>query len=327
MKKISFLLCLLLFLCGCRSQADYLKSYTVMNTDNKTDIQVMISPSSADGFSTDLAVVSVEDAQAGYNAQAYEDVDATEIMLTGTSDNEVITASGIYNEMPPASLTKILTALVALQSDLDFDKTYTLTDDVRVDVVGAQLCGYEAGDEITLRDLFYSMLIYSGNDAANAVASIVSGGDIPAFCDRMNETAASLGATHTHFVTPNGLDDPDHYSTAYDLYLIFCECLKYDMFKDAISYSGYTAEYIHGGNKVSQTWETTNYYLLGKKDPPEGIKIIGGKTGTTDNAGLCLILYVEDEDSGKGYISVLLGSPDKDVLYKSMSNLLANIKK
>jgi D-alanyl-D-alanine carboxypeptidase (penicillin-binding protein 5/6) len=141
----------------------------------------------------------------------------------------------------------------------------------------------------------------------------------------MNEEAQRLGATQTNFVTPNGLDDPDHYTTAYDLYLIFNECLKYDVFKDAISQSSYTAKYIHNGEEYSRTYDSTNYYLLGYKTPPEGVSVIGGKTGTTDNAGLCLILYVEDDD-GNGYISVILGCIDKDTLYESMSNLLSNIR-
>ena len=129
--------------------------------------------------------------------------------------------------MPPASITKILTALVALETVQDLDQEVTLTDDVNVDVADAQVCGFKPGDKMTLKTLLYCMLIYSGNDAANAVASAVSGGDIPAFCDKMNAEAQRLGATQTHFVTPNGLDDPDHYTTAYDLYLIFKECLKY----------------------------------------------------------------------------------------------------
>ena len=116
-------------------------------------------------------------------------------------------------------------------------------------------------------------------------------------------------------------------TTAYDLYLIFKECLKYDVFKDAISIRpSYTADFTRDGQEMQQTYETTNYYLLGYKTPPDGVSIIGGKTGTTDNAGLCLILYVEDA-SGNGYISVLLGCPDKDTLYSSMSKLLSKIRK
>ncbi|MFR3435560.1 MAG: hypothetical protein ACLTSO_06625 [Coprococcus sp.] len=108
--------------------------------------------------------------------------------------------------------------------------------------------------------------------------------------------------------------------------MIFNECLKYDLFKDAIHQAHYTAVFTRNGQEVQQTYDSTNYYLLGNKTPPEGVSIIGGKTGTTDNAGLCLILYVED-GSGNGYISVLLGCPDKDTLYSSMSKLLSDISK
>ena len=266
----------------------------------------------------------MDESSSGLGADAMSGVDASEIFLTGTTDAQVIAAHHIYDQMPPASITKILTALTALRSGIDFDTEFTLTDDVVIDIYDAQVCGYVPGDVVSLRTLFYSMLIYSGNDAANAVASAVSGGDMAAFCEEMNRIASELGATHTHFVTPNGLDDPDHYTTAYDLYLIFNECLKYDEFRDAIAQSGYTGTYTHNGETVSKTWDSTNYYLLGKRTPPEGVIVVGGKTGTTDKAGLCLILYVEDS-TGKGYISVLLGCPDKDTLYESMSNLLANI--
>ena len=172
----------------------------------------------------------------------------------------------------------------------------------------------------------YCTLIYSGNDAANAVASAVSGGNVSEFCKQMNERASQLGATQTHFVTPNGLDTPDHYTSAYDLYLIFRECIKYDVFMDAVHQSSYTAFFERGGEEYSFTFPSTNHYFIDKADPPEGVTIVGGKTGTTDNAGTCLILYVEDKN-GNGYISLLLGSPDKDTLYDSMTKLLSNLNK
>ncbi len=329
MKKIfmlTFCLLGLVVMSGCASEAEYLKPYTVSNESDGAMASSMLLTDTYEGYAKNLGVVSLTDAASGYGGSAMDGVDATEIFLTGTTDAEVIAAKGIYTQMPPASITKILTALTALRSNVDLDETFTLTDDVVIDIYDAQVCGYEPGDQVTLRTLLYSMLVYSGNDAANAVASAVSGGDIPAFCDKMNEIAASLGATHTNFVTPNGLDDPDHYTTAYDLYLIFRECLNYDLFKDAFGLSSYTGTYIHGGAEVSKTWESTNYYVLGYKSPPEGIHVIGGKTGTTDKAGLCLILYVEETENNKGYISVLLGSPDKDTLYASMTNLLGNIQ-
>ncbi len=309
---------------GCSaSEQQMLGAYTASGSDSASSL---VAASAADGFSSDLSVISRDEASAGYGAAAADDFDAAEVFLTGTDDNKVLAASGIYKTMPPASLTKILTALTALKyADDKLDQEFTLTDQVTVSVSGAQVCGYEPGDVVTLRTLLYSMLIYSGNDAANAVACAVSG-DISSFCEKMNAEAASLGATHTHFVTPNGLDQADHYSTAYDLYLIFRECLKYDLFKDAISHSSYTASFKRDGQTMSLQFPTTNYYLLGQKTPPEGVTVVGGKTGTTDDAGLCLILYSTDKD-GKGYISVLLGCPDKDTLYNSMTNLLSNISK
>lgn len=327
MKKMIAAVCILtMVMCGCGSQAAYLKPYTVVTAGKSADVASMLHTDVWEGFAKDLGVVSVEDNDSGINQAMLSEISGTEILLTGTTDHTVLTAYNIYTQMPPASITKILTALVALKYGGDLDQKVTLTDDVNVDVPDAQMCGFKAGDEMTLRTLLYSMLVYSGNDAANAVASAVSGGDIAAFCDLMNEEARKLGAAQTHFVTPNGLDDPDHYTTAYDLYLIFNECLKYDVFKDAISQSQYTAEYIRDGKECRQTYDSTNYYLLGYKNPPEGVSVIGGKTGTTDNAGLCLILYVEDE-AGNGYVAVMLGCPDKDTLYASMSKLLSDIRK
>ncbi|MGN0204896.1 MAG: D-alanyl-D-alanine carboxypeptidase family protein [Coprococcus sp.] len=327
MKKFIAAVCIsVMVLCGCGSQTAYLKPYTVVTAGKTSDVVSMLNTDVWEGFAENLGVVSVEDSQTGVNAQTLSEINGTEILLTGTTDHTVLTAYNIYTQMPPASITKILTALVALKYGGDLDQKVILTDDVNVDVWDAQMCGFKPGDEMTLRTLLYSMLVYSGNDAANAVASAVSGGDIPAFCELMNEEARKLGATQTHFVTPNGLDDPDHYTTAYDLYLIFNECLKYDEFRDAISQSHYTAVFVRDGEECRQSYDSTNYYLLGNKTPPEGVTVIGGKTGTTDNAGLCLILYVEDE-AGDGYISVLLGCPDKDTLYASMSKLLSDIRK
>ena len=315
MKKILAAACICsVLLCGCQSQTAYLKPYTVVTASKTADAASMLNIEAWEGFAENLGVVSVEDSENGINQETLSQLDAKEIFLTGTTDKTVITAKNIYTQMPPASITKILTALVALETVQDLDQEVTLTDDVNVDVADAQVCGFKAGDKMTLKTLLYCMLIYSGNDAANAVASAVSGGDIPAFCDKMNAEAQRLGATQTHFVTPNGLDDPEHYTTAYDL------------FKDAIHQAHYTAVFTRNGQEVQQTYDSTNYYLLGNKTPPEGVSIIGGKTGTTDNAGLCLILYVED-GSGNGYISVLLGCPDKDTLYSSMSKLLSDISK
>ena len=323
----SFLVLAMLFVpAGCGANTKVMKPYTVMTSDRTVTAASMLPSEAFKGFAEDIGVISVSDSEEGVNPSAMKNVDAKEIFLAATTDSEILAAKNIFETMPPASITKILTALLTLESGLDLDEKYTLTNDIQVSDPDAQMCGFEVGDVVSLRTLLYCTLIYSGNDAANAVASAVSGGDIPEFCKQMNARAAELGATQTHFVTPNGLDTPEHYTSAYDLYLIFRECIKYDVFMDAVHQSSYTAFFERGGEEYSFTFPSTNHYFIDEADPPEGITIVGGKTGTTDNAGTCLILYVEDKD-GNGYISLLLGSPDKETLYNSMTKLLSNLNK
>ena len=99
-------------------------------------------------------------------------------------------------------------------------------------------------------------------------------------------------ATGTHFVNPHGLQNEDHYTTAYDLYLMFNACLQNPQFVEMISQTSYTANLTSAsGVPYTMTWEPTNYYASGDAAAPEGVKVIGGKTGTTDEAGSCLVLY------------------------------------
>ncbi len=335
MKRLITALCLTtMLLTACSSETVFLKPYSTVTQEESANAGAMIDADRFVTFAEDLGIVSKEEAIKGIypnngessNTDALKDLEASEVLLVGTTDNEVLAAYNIYKQMPPASITKILTALVTLKSGADLEKTITLTDDVYIPIPDAQVCGFSAGDQIKLKDLLFVMLIYSGNDAANAIASYVGEGSISEFCKMMTDEAASLGASQTHFVTPNGLDDPEHYTSAFDLYVIFKECLKYDVFKDAISRSDYTITYKHNGEETTHTWPSTCWYLLGYENAPEGISVVGGKTGTTDNAGLCLILYSENK-KGDGYISVLLGCPDKQTLYNSMSKLLSNAGK
>ena len=327
LRRFIFLLGLtgLFVLSGCSSKEGMLLlPYVSDSKDQASVLNTMYKADMVKGFSQGLAVISPSNTSSP--AAKPDDVDAQEIFLAEIGQEDVLKAYHIFKQMPPASLTKILTALVALQSDAKLDQEYVLGDEVVIDISDAQVCGFRPGDRMTLRTLIYCMLIYSGNDAANAVAAIISDGDITAFCEEMNAEAARLGAVHTHFTTPNGLDEPDHYSTAYDLYLIFQECLKYDLFRDAVMQTGYTAHYVRDGQELTQYYASTNRFLTGESVWPEGIVSLGGKTGTTDKAGTCLILYSTDKKK-KSYISVLLGSPDKPALYDSMANLLAYVNK
>lgn len=143
----------------------------------------------------------------------------------------------------------------------------------------------------------------------------------------MNEEAQRLGATNTSFANPHGLSDDNHYTSAYDLYLIFNEAIKYDSFNEIIHMTSYqTAYYDKDGKAKELTVNNTNRFLRGDFQAPENITVIGGKTGTTNAAGHCLILLSRDT-SGAPYISVILNSSASDVLYPEMVQLLEQINK
>ena len=186
-----------------------------------------------------------------------------------------------------------------------------------------QVCGLQAGDQLSLRDLLNGLLLYSGNDCAVAIAEHVSG-SVEAFVDKMNEEARNLVSTGTHFVNPHGLQNEDHYTTAYDLYLMFNACLQNPQFVEMISQTSYTANLTSAsGVPYTMTWEPTNYYASGDAAAPEGVKVIGGKTGTTDEAGSCLVLYEQDQQ-GRPYISIVMGASQKSILYDNMTRLMSS---
>ena len=165
------------------------------------------------------------------------------------------------------------------------------------------------------------MLIKSANDCAVILAEYVAGSESK-FIDMMNAKAKELGATHTHFVNPNGLHDNNHYTTAYDLYLIFKEAVKYDTFVDTVSSKDYTMTYTTPKKtQINEYMQSTNYYLLNEFPVPEGVVMYGGKTGTTSMAKSCLILMTKNL-KGERFFSVVHGEETKDMLYSSMSQLL-----
>lgn len=231
----------------------------------------------------------------------------------------------IHEKMYPASTTKIMTALVAIKKG-NLSDVVTVGKDADASTFAAdeQTCGIKAGDEITLEALLNGLLLYSGNDTAVAIAEHV-GGSVDEFAKMMNEQAQELMATNTHFVNPSGLHNDDHYTTAYDLYLIFNECIKHKEFKEIIQKDSYTAK-IKGsdGTTREMKWEPTNYYATGEAASPKNAKVIGGKTGTTLKAGNCLILLDESKDH-KPFISVVMGAQSKELLYQNMTTLIQEI--
>ena len=246
-------------------------------------------------------------------------------MIVNDTKQKMLFSKNIYDRMYRASITKIVTALVTLKYG-NLDDTVTFSHDAaNITEYGAKLCGFKEGDKIVLRDLLYSFLVFSGNDAGVAIAEHV-GGSVEKFVDMMNDEVKDLGAIDSHFVNPHGLHDDKHYTTEYDLYLVFHELLQYDTFMDIINQPNYKAKYTDkDGKKHTKYFKTTDRYLIGTATAPKGVKVIGGKTGTTQKAGSCLILYSKDKE-GNGYISVVLKAVGGESLYLQMNKLLEYIK-
>ena len=243
--------------------------------------------------------------------------------LFDVTDSSVIYGKNIYDQMYPASITKVMTAIIAIEEG-NLSDAVTANDDVVIREAGASMAGIKPGDTFTLEQLLYGLMIPSGNDAANAIADHIAG-STDAFVEKMNAKAKELGATHTHFVNANGLHSTDHYTTAYDLYLIFNEALKLPLFCEIINAQSYTADYTDAnGAAKQQVWKVVNWYLKGDREAPEGVTVLGGKTGTTQAAGYCLIM-ASDGDDGKEYISVVLKSANRPSLYDNMTEILTKI--
>ncbi len=272
----------------------------------------------AEGFAQNLCVVtkdvpldsvSLDDNQSG--------------VLLNLSDKKVLYAKGAYNKVYPASITKIMTAMLALKYG-NMDDTVTISQENVTLESGSQVAGFMEGDQVTMDQLLHCLLVYSANDAASAIAEHV-GGSTDKFVEMMNSFAAELGCTGTHFTNPHGLQDENHYTTPYDIYLMLKEALNYPEFTDITQMSSYTVTYKHSdGSDANTTLTATDHYLTGEATTPKDVTILGGKTGTTDKAGNCLALLSQNA-YGKPFISIVMGASSKDVLYQEMTSLLQNI--
>lgn len=234
----------------------------------------------------------------------------------------IIFSQNMFEKVYPASTTKLLTALTALIYG-DMDEIYTVTEDrCGVNNYGASVCGLMKGDQISMDELMYCLLFHSGNDAAVAIARCVSGTEAD-FVELMNKVAAELGCIDTHFANSHGLQHVNHYTTAYDMYLIFNECLKYQYLQDIFKTEEHTAQLLDAdGNPKQIVLDVTNQYNSGYIGAPEGITVIGGKTGSTPSAGKCLVLYSVRDYDGHGFITLIFKSETSELLYKEMNDLL-----
>ncbi len=287
-----------------------ISSFSIVNSERTS--------SKASSFANKLCVVD-------------QNINASSIPLTASaaaglfdlSGKNVIFAKDIHKQMYPASLTKMMTAIVALKNG-NPDMILTASSNVKINESGAQVIGLNNGDTMTLSQALNILLIYSANDVAVLIAEGISGSE-EAFVELMNKEALSIGATNTHFMNAHGLNNEEHYSTPYDLYLIMNEAIQFETFNEIIHTPEYNTTYYDAkGNPVEVNIKSTNMYLNGTIEMPTGVTVVGGKTGTTSAAGHCLIMLSKDTKSNP-YISVVMKSDNREDMYGYMSMLLKQI--
>ena len=219
------------------------------------------------------------------------------IVVDGASGKVLFSKDG-QQSLPMASLTKIMTAVVVLESEVDLEDTLEI-DGEMVSVEGADI-NLEPGEEMRVGDLLYGLLISSGNDAANALAKKV-GGDIDSFVVMMNAKAQEIGLENTHFANPSGLDAKKHYSTVEDLAILANYAYQNPIFSEIVVIK---ESDIHSVN-TDQNHHLKNTNKLLQADYNY---VLGGKTGYTEDAGFCLTIFATDATKKHQIVTIVLGS-------------------
>lgn len=226
---------------------------------------------------------------------------STSAVLLDLDTGEVLAEKNPGQIIYPASLTKMMTVLIALENIPDISTSVTLSEDLFPPLYeeGASMAGFEPGETATYQDLLYGALLPSGGECCAALARNIAGSE-EAFVSKMNEKAVQLEMKHTHFTNTTGLQDVNHYSSAEDMALLLKEALKNQTFREIFTTKTYS---VAPTNLHPQgfTFQSSMFEAMEKAGIQDSY-IKGGKTGFTSDAGLCLASL--GEVNGKSYILV-----------------------
>ena len=236
-------------------------------------------------------------------------VQAKAAVLVDPDTDEILYEFNAHEKMYPASITKVMTCLLTLEAvdagQLTLEQTVTASQAIHTGIGdNASTADIKVGEEIRIIDLLYAALLPSANEACNVMAEAVSG-DVASFVERMNQRAAELGMEGTHFANTHGYHDDNHYTTAYDVYLMSREAMKHETFRTIVASLNYTMpatnmhpeeRIVRSTNALISNWNKVGYLYQ---------YATGVKTGSTDEAGYCLAASATKED--RNLISVVMG--------------------
>lgn len=251
-----------------------------------------------------------------------KDLNSRNVFLMNYDTGEIMFTKNEEEVVFPASLTKIITTIVAIENCQDLTKTYALDEDLYLELINADasMAGFSPGEEVGVIDLAYGTMMPSGADASIGLSELCTG-SVDSHVEAMNRLVRKLGLKKTNFTNVTGLHDDDNYSTARDLADIMVYCLDNKVFSEIISQPSHTTQATdYHPEGISLSYSVRDY---ADAHGVEGYQILGGKTGFTEEAGLCLASVAEID--GKTYILVTLGSAAQDGHYIDAINIYNKI--
>lgn len=277
-----------------------MKKFTIFICTITIIISSLIMPVSAQNYINDL-----QKENGDKTIQLHCKVD----FMMSIDDGTVIFEKNADTPVAPASLTKIMTALVVLKNCPDLNQTVTVEQAAIESLygTGSSIAGLKVGETMTLYNMLCCLLIPSGNDAAVTLAVHV-GGTIENFVKMMNDTAKELGCTNTHFDNPHGLDSATHKTTARDLSKMALAALEYPAFETIVGCKTYDLPATNMNNERQLV--NTNFLINPYRVTYYNQYCKGIKTGSTDNAGKCLVSYASKD--GYNYLAVAMGGEQVD---------------
>ncbi len=256
-----------------------------------------------------LILVSVVPMVSAQNYSSYVELNCDIDYMISLDDGSVIISKNADKKAAPASVTKITTALVVLQNCPDLNETVTVSENAikALSGTGSSLSGLKVGEQMSVLEMLYCLLVPSGNDAAVVLAEHVAGSQ-EKFVQMMNECAEKLGCKNTHYDNPHGLDSETHYTTAEDIAIIAQEALKHNAFKSIVSEARHTLKATNQNKErtlINTNSMLNKAYITYYRDFIKGIK-----TGHTDNAGYCVATYASKD--GYNYLAVAMNGDYRD---------------
>lgn len=281
------------------------ETVSVETTPEEDETEVVIpevKPSMIPAISSDYETLNLRDST--FSTAVLLDCDTNEIVAGLKYDKKIY----------PASLTKLVTLLVAAENIEDMQAKYKFTDNDIDPLIeeNASRAGFAAGDEVTMEDLLYAAILPSGADGTLGLANAIAGSE-DEFVKMMNDKVSELGLTDTNFVNASGLHNKQHYTTAQDMAVVTRACMQNDICRKVLSSPEWTTKPTieeEEGIELESIFHSrlNGYFIDVDQDGEEDAKFIGGKTGFTDEAGYCLASVIEF--NGKEYVVVTIKSQE-----------------